>query len=516
MLTIGKRRATAVVDGARRRRPAAGGLAPRPAAVPSWWWALLIPPTIACATSWAVGGEPVLTDLGFFLLAVACGVIAVRELASLARTGRVAGLVLFGGVLLWFCHDYFARWAGRDFRYERGFDADLIARVATMHCLFVLVMTAGLGLGGSDRLERLLLAVREPRRREHYLTAVLLAFAIGLVPYVFFSRDSLVVTFERAVTGFYSGGVSFTFGRTGNLNFAWSGYLFELIKVGRFGGVLAGAYAVMIARTRLQRAIGWGIWTFWLLLAFGSGTRGQLVFVAMPVLVLLLLRHSTGAAHLARRLRGRALLSTAALATIIFVMMQVQGQLRTRGLRSDDISSVKLDDLHGNHMFSEGLPGWDRIPSSRQPFFDETPGEGALRALPEALFRVAVHPIPRALWTSKPIDPVWAWYNELVAGTTGASGTTISTGIVGWWYFRFGLLGMLQGALFMGWLLAAGDRALARARAQRRPLAMLVCLAFIAWWFRCFRDLAIGELYEVVVAVVVLALGVRIAGWRAR
>lgn len=490
--------------------------APRRPPVDSTWVPLLVPPVVLCAASWALGGEPALTDAGFLLLAVMCLLFVLREVAQLSTTGRLAPLVLFGGVLIWFCQDYFANWASKDFRADPAFSAELIARVATMHCLFVLAMTIGLSITRGRPFERLLSAMPEPRDRNHYFAMVLVTFGAGLIPYVFFSRDSLLVTFERAVTGFYTGGASFTFGRTGNLNYDWSGYFFELIKVGRFGGLLAAFYTLMVATTPLRKAIGWGIWTFWLLLAFGSGTRGQLVFMAMPVLVFLLLRHARSATPLARLLRRRALLQSLAIGALVFAMMQVQGQLRSHGLRTDELQRIELTELNGNHMFSEGLAGWDRIPSRHEPFFDTFPGEGALRAIPETVMRIAIHPVPRALWTSKPVDPVWAWYNELVAGTTGGSGTTISTGLVGWWYFRYGLLGLLQGGLFMGWLLAVGDRALAHARAANRPMSIIVCLAFLAWVFRCFRDLAIGELYEVVVASVALAIGIRLTRGRGR
>lgn len=477
------------------------------------WLLLLLPSVGLCGASWTVGGDPDLTSVGFLVLTVASAGIMLRQFLLLPRTARIGPMVLFGGVLLWFCQDYLANWMGHDFRRDPVYDAELIARVATCHCCFVLAMVVGLAIRRGKTLERALAACPEPPRPDHYLLLILVSFGLGLVPYVFFSQDSLFVTFARAMTGFYGGGADFTFSRTGNLNYDWGGYLFELIKVGRFGGLLAAFYALLVARTTLQKGLAWGIWGFWLLLAFGSGTRGQLVFMSMPVLVFLLLKHAKAAARVAGRLSSSAVYQAIALALLVFAMMQAQSQLRTRGVQStDQLVTVELTELQGNHMFSEGLSGWSRIPSQLAPFHDTPPGTGALLAIPDTLYRIAIHPIPRALWTTKPIDPVWAWHNELVAGTTGTGGTTISTGIVGWWYFRFGFLGMLQGGVFMGWLLAVGDRALARARATDRPMAILVSLSFLAWVFRCFRDLAIGELYEVVIATLALALIVKAMG----
>jgi len=58
-----------------------------------------------CALSWTLGGVPLITDLGMLVLAGAAAVLFVNELAKFPRRFGIGGLVLFGGILIWFCDD---------------------------------------------------------------------------------------------------------------------------------------------------------------------------------------------------------------------------------------------------------------------------------------------------------------------------------------------------------------------------------------------------------------------------
>lgn len=470
-------------------------------------------PLVLCAASWAGGGIPALTDVGFAALTALTLWLLARELLEFDRRRSIARIVLYAGVLVWFCQDYLENWFNHDFPREASYPADLIARVATMHCLFVLGMAVATTSRGSwlARAEALVGQIPEPRSRSTYTNLVVGLAVVGLVPYAFFTRDPFLETIYNSMTGFYAHGPRFTFGRTGNLNYDWSGYLFELIKLGRFGGLLAGFYAVLIAPTPMTRRLGWAVWTFWTLMAFGSGTRGELVAMTMPIVVLMFLRHHRGALSVMRRHPRRVPAGVVALSALVFLMIQIQGHLRSAGFSQESFKSVEFTELRGNHMFSEGLAGWSRVPDHRPPFFDTWPGEGALRAIPEFLFRIVVHPIPRALWRDKPVDPVWAWHNTLAVGT-GLEGTTVSTGLVGWWYLRFGAIGMLEGAVVMGLLLAMAERCVLAALAARRFMALLVSLGLVTWVFRCFRDVAIGELWGVLVAAIAVSALIRLMG----
>lgn len=137
------------------------------------------------------------------------------------------------------------------------------------------------------------------------------------------------------------------------------------------------------------------------------------------------------------------------------------------------------------------------------------PGEGAIRTIPDVVLRFFIHPIPRALWNNKPVDPVWAWYNELVTGEATA-GTTVASGLVGWFYMRFGVAGVIEGALLWGWLARRAERGLQYAEGQ--PLRVMLSLGFLVWMFRCFRDLHFVELYPLVLATIVLWVVLKVFG----
>jgi hypothetical protein len=164
-------------------------------------------------------------------------------------------------------------------------------------------------------------------------------------------------------------------------------------------------------------------------------------------------------------------------------------------------------------MFSSGLLGFNYIPD-RQNYFDNNfPGEMVILPIPHFLFWAAVAPMPRAIWTSKPVDPSWTWYNAISTGrsTLGGGtteGTTISEGIVGYWFFRFGVAGVIEGGIFMGWLMGIFERALYNNNG--RPMAFLAALALLTWIFRAYRDADLQDLADTGVFLAGLAICVLI------
>src|ERR1700728_3062184 len=62
-------------------------------------------PTLICLVSWLAGGIPLLTDLGFGSLTLICIVYLIVEIVKFPRRFGIGGILLFGGVLVWFCDD---------------------------------------------------------------------------------------------------------------------------------------------------------------------------------------------------------------------------------------------------------------------------------------------------------------------------------------------------------------------------------------------------------------------------
>jgi len=153
--------------------------------------------------------------------------------------------------------------------------------------------------------------------------------------------------------------------------------------------------------------------------------------------------------------------------------------------------------------------GFTYIPTHQDYFYDNFPGETMIAPIPHFFLWAAIAPMPRAIWTTKPLDPEWIWYSSLVSGrsTLGggtAEGTTISSGIVGYWFFRFGPWGVIEGGILMGWIMGIIERALYNNNG--RPIAFLAALGLLTWIFRAYRDADLQDLADTGVFVAGLAI----------
>jgi hypothetical protein len=450
-----------------------------------------------------------LTDVGFVVLTILCLAYLIRELIVFPQRFGVGAMLLFGGTLLWFCYDYLTHWLGVSFT---GLDVspEILAKTAYHHCVFVFFMVLGLQINKGRWLEKVLHADPEPKNRAVYFIIVLLLFFIGMIPYLFFTVEPFYVAIWKSIWAGRSGeGAMFTAGRTGNLNYNWGGYLAQVADIGMVGAVFAAFHAIVITRQLWQQIICWFIWALWLGICFGTGARGFTVFMALPVILLMFLKHSHRAALLMRKISLRAYITTGAIALSILIVIQVQGMFRNEGFNADQFSQVKVGDLSGNEMLTTSILGMAVFPEKKQFFYDRFPGEGMIRAMPEEIYWLVIGPFPRAAWNSKPIDPVNLWYNVMTTGEDkGGEGTTISNGAVGHPYIRYGPIGVMEFGLLYGWWMAVVERALRNG--MHRPMALLFTLGFATFIFRSFRDLWWHNLYPVIIGGVAIALLVKL------
>jgi oligosaccharide repeat unit polymerase len=468
-------------------------------------------PVAIAGFSWISGGLPVMTDVAFLLLTLLCVVNLVLELHHFSRRFGTGGLVLFGGVLIWFCYDYFKHWFGAEFSNIQWVGPDIIAKAAFFHCLLVQCMTVGLLLPWGRVVEKLFYKIREPAP-EAYFTVILVMLAIGFSPYFVpgWTRESLPSVLYKLVTFQGSYSIAWNVGRSGNLNTNWGGYVAEILNVGGVGALLGMTYAILVSKSWGQRIFLCLVYLHFLASAFYSGRRGQIIYFALPPLVLLFLKYHAQVAEVGRRYSKRAYILAAAIGFAVLLTVQTQITFRARGLSEVDLDQVSITDVEGNNMFSEGLLGYARVPDETGGFFgDYFPGSRLIMPVPELVFWAAIHPIPRAAWPGKPYDRMWEWYNTLTAGT-GTSGTTVSKGLVGWWYFRFGMMGVIQGGLVFGLIMRVAERALQNA--QGRVIVIMLSLGITTWLLRCYRDVGFLELYTLLVGVAGLWLVARFFG----
>ena len=481
-------------------QPAGLAFAPRPRLQ---WLAFLIP-VLLCGMSWMAGGIPALSDAGFAVLTTLCIFFLIEEFVRFPRRFGIGGILVFGGVLIWFCQDYMEHYFGKPDITVSQFAPVVIAKAAYYHCLFILCMVVGLRISRGRWVEKLILCVPEPSGEAAYIFFVLLLNAVGFSSFFFFSRESFFeALYHGAFEVWTSTPVEWTVGRTGNLNYNWGGYVAQLIQVGQVGGILAALVAILVTRRILVKILCLTLWLYWCFFSYNGGRRGEMGFMVLPAIAFYFIKYQKQVAAAMKRISIRAYFLAGALGLALLTVVQVEGTFRGIGLIRADVSQVNLVQNLGNTMFTEGMLAYALVPDSHPFFHDTIPGQGALEAIPRQLWLMVIAPIPRALWTGKPVDEQWEWYNQVFTGDmSGRVGTTISTGLVGTWYFNYGFAGVVEGGILVGWLMVISERCLRRS--LNRPMGIFLSLGFAVWLFRSYRNFQYQDLVEFAIGVFVL------------
>ncbi len=471
---------------------------------------LLIIPVLVAATSYFMGGIPVETDLAFVALTILCISFLLAELYHFSERFGIGGLTLYGGVLIWFCYDYFVHWFGVSMNHwEMAIGKDTVAKSAMYHMIFIVFMSLGLRIRRGLWVPRLFRRLPNPSDPRVFFWVVLATQLIGLLPFSIFTSEPFFMAIWHQISSGRAGGAAWMYGRSGNANYNWGAYIAQLLQVGSVGSIFAAFYAVFLSRNKFESIVCWLIWALWLSLDFGTGTRGEVVFMVVPVAGFLFIKMHAKAADLMHRFSLRAYILLTVLLVAALLLVQIQIRFRNEGFNDMSLSSVDFVDVQGNTMFSEGLRGFSLIPERHDFFYNKLPLEAIVLPVPNFIFWMSIHPFPRALWWSKPLDPASPWYNDVAMGGSGENGgrvegTTTSEGLVGYWFFRFGLAGVLEGGLLVGWIMATAERVLLNAGGH--SLMILASLAMATWIFRCYRDISFAEFYESAIGIVVMAM----------
>ncbi|MGD0768946.1 MAG: hypothetical protein ABSB42_12245 [Tepidisphaeraceae bacterium] len=478
----------------------------------------LLIPCMWAGISWMGGGIPFLTDLAFSTLLVMCLILIATEVVAFSRRFGVGGLVLFGGTLVWYVHDYFSNWFQINFQFNfTGFSPEVVAKAAFSTTLFVFFAAMGLLLPPWRRFTNMSLKIPEPANNGVYMFAIIATALVGLIPLAFFTKESLPITLWKAMTAMRTGhGPEYTTGRTGNLNYSWGGYLAQLQQIGSTGGVLAAFYVLMVPGKGPSKWLATLIWVFSAALGFGGGSRGEFLFAVFPVAVLLFLKYMLIAADRLRKFSPRAILYSGVFMFCTLFVVQIQGNFRNSGLQGVDLFKMQIFKSQGNDMFSEGLLGYkyfgEIFPLAKNNF----PGATFIRPMPDVAFRFAIGWIPRVLWHNKPgIDASAQWLNKMMSGGTAANtdtsgqvtGGTMCPGIAGEACNAYGFAGVIEMGLLFGWLCKLTEEMLWVN--LRRPLTVMFALGVAGWLFRCFRDLTPQDLYPLLIGMLFIILAIK-------
>ncbi len=475
--------------------------------------------TVLAGISWAAGGIQMLTDVSWVGMLIFCTIYCIRELWVFPQRMGVGGLVLFGGLIIWFGWDYVNHWSG----FSEGFQsaginivtstngssvgAEVVAKTTYYIFLFSTCMTFGLLTRTRGTwLARLIAKTPQPANPNALFGVCVAMFLFGIMPYFLFTTEPWYEAMWKTFTLMRSGSAAWTVGRSsGAINFNWGGYVAQWLDVAVFAGLLAAFHAIFMTRNVPIRLVCGAMFLYSIGYAFGSGTRGAVVYCCLPVIAMVFVRYQ-GAIEGSTYGGKRAYMFAIAAVLAMFVLMQLQRNYRNTGLNNVEISFETLGDPQDNTMFSHSIFVFSTVPEFSKPFFDrDFPGEGAIVAIPQSIFFFVIGPIPRALWNDKPVTPVIAW----AAFARGAHGTdlsnitnSISTGLAGNWYALCGWAGVPQGGLLWGFLLSVFERSLWYGR--RKAMIILISLAFQVTMFRTYRDPDYNLFYPVILAQVAL------------
>jgi hypothetical protein len=478
-----------------------------------WIFVPYLLPLALCGFSYLTGGMPLATDASFVcFVAISLGLI-VMEMRNFTRRFGMGLIIIAGGALIWYGHDYYSNWLGFDFGTSMDMPADIIAKDLFYTMLFITCAVIGLGLPPSKRILNLVRRIPEPPTTKLYFLVIMVTLFIGLIPYLFFSSYPILENIWRAMTAMRGGdGAGFTVGRSGNLNYNWGGYLAQVEEIGDFGGLVGAFYAILVPSDALTKTLAFMVWLFWCALAFGSGARGFMIYDAFPVVLLLYIKYNVRAAGLLKRFSLRAVIYSLIAAAMIYLVVQIQGTFRGVGAAGVDFKNFKVLENQGNDMFSEGLVAYAYFPDV-MPHPDVTfPGAGILRPIPDLVWRWSYSWIPRVIWHGKPgLGETSQWINTQISGGSAANeegggtttGGTVAVSQSGAYYMYYGVPGIVEGGLVFGWLSKMAEVLLWRS--MKRPLQLLFSLGCCAYLLRSFRDLTPHDFYPLAIGIIAVS-----------
>lgn len=439
--------------------------------------------------SWLADGLPALTDMAIVIVTAICLLEIVRELRNFTRRYGMGALTFYAGCLSWYSIDYITYWFQADYT-ATVFPAWVVAKQACLYCLLVWGTTMGLNVQRGDRMaQRLLRLIPEMPSNNAFLGLTLLMSIVGVMPYFFFVSEPFYVAILKDMFNLRSEtGASWTIARTGNANTSFGAYILMVPKLGQLSAIMAVLYAVWITRSVPARILCGAIFVFWFMLAFGTGTRGAIIYLMIPSMAFVFLRYHAQTASLLRRFSLRAYVTVGLLGLVTLVVVQFQGTFRGQEFTRTSWRQVDLaGNSSDNGMFSSGLRAVQLVPSQQHFFANAFPGAGIAQMAVREPYLLAISPIPRALWPNKPLDDSVAWYNGAYGGDSASvEGTTIAPGITAGIYMCYGLPASAVFAIFYGWLLGLTERSLRMSFDQ--PMHIVFVMATFAIFFATFRS----------------------------
>lgn len=346
----------------------------------SWASAVMLSaPVLLFAISYLGGGIMPLNTLGMVVLSIVLIALVINEFVHFSERFGIGAIVVFGGTLIWLMYDYMYRYAFTD-AATLPFGIWPITKACLGVGIFALFADLGMRIPWGRGVERRVLRLLpEPESNNVIFGVAVAAFLFGISPYFLFTAEPFYMAMYNDFVGGYAGGAAWKVGRTGNVNYSFGGYIAQMMDVGTAGALLATCAVLMRRMGPIAKMAAIVMMGFWILRGFGSGARGNVIYLVLPAMGFFFLRQHIMAAWKGRRFSPTAYGVLAGSLAFILVMIAYQGALRGRGFQDMFTFNVSALDIQGNEMFSASLEGYTVIPDEVPYFYSNWPGENIVR-----------------------------------------------------------------------------------------------------------------------------------------
>ena len=240
---------------------------------------------------------------------------------------------------------------------------------------------------------------------------------------------------------------------------------------------LASAIAADRRQTGSRKLLSVAFLTYAAARAFNSGTRSQVAEVFLPIAAAVYWRMSGTA-------KKYALIFGLPVVTILALIYSAAAVIG-RNDGTVDWENAAQADYVGFEMFREVLFITKAVPDQ----FDYKLGR--------TYYVQAVNPIPRAIWTGKPIDDAGLELAKLKGAVAGGDAyMTVSPGLIGEMYWNFGIPGIIVISGLLGYLAKSWDRV--RPLASKSLIAFTIYAAGLAIIFLSGRSINMATLYGMI------------------
>lgn len=326
---------------------------------------------------------------------------------------------------------------------------------------------------------------RKPLRAvPHRLPFVLIGlFIMGLIPYLIFAEGISDIIKNlmaaRSTTSAWKSEGALGDHKSAIYYFCVSGFV--------AAGGFAGTWAIFVQRAGLARRFLLTIFiTTTLIMYFDGGTRSWVALVVIPTFLV----------WATKIIRGKITTARVAMAIVIICSVQVAFEIarasRMRGWSRERLSQIDFSERKFDNDFIKDLAMSVELVPDQHPYFYT----GDLVAF-------VSHPVPRFLWSGKPISPILLYYNdETHAGLLKNKGNKLPSHL-GQFYMSGGVIGIVLIGVIAALISCYGSILISSPSTGHQHIGSLIAV----WWFLMSRGVYPGWTYPVLFNLLILFVG---------